>query len=324
MKRIFILLSLLLPAAMLLSCRGGAEPEAPAEAKHPVRRDSAGRAGLRVALLPTLDCLPFYYAGETGIYDSLGLSVDLRTFEAQADCDTALLGTWADVAASDLVTLRLQRRRGHPVSAVAATDGRWSLVVSRLLRVRRLSQAKERMVAVARQSYADYLTAEALQSEDMGYDDVFRPQINSLRIRLDMLYNDQVDLSVLPEPQASAARALGHRVIYTGRFPMGCIAAKDSVLADTVRAARVALLLRGYDEAVARLNNGGKRAALSLLHRVYKLSPAAVDSLRWPKFRPLHAPDGESIDRAVQYLRGQGLLGRNDGADNMVNKRFLK
>ena len=324
MKRIFILLSLLLPAVVMLSCRDGATPAAPAEAKQPVRHDSAVQAGLRVALLPTLDCLPFFYAGETGIYDSLGLSVELRTFGAQADCDTALLGTWADVSASDLVTVRLQRRRGHAVSAVAATDGRWSLVVSRLLRVRRLSQAKERMVAVARQSYADYLTSEALQSEGMGYDDVCRPQINALRLRLDMLYNDQVDLSVLPEPQASAARALGHRVIYTGRVAMGCIAAKDSVLADTVRAARVRLLLRGYDEAVARLNKGGKSVALPLLHRVYELSPAAVDSLRWPKFRPLHAPADESLDRAVQYLREQGLLRSDEGAGNMVNKRFLK
>lgn len=324
MKRIFILLSLLLPAVVMLSCRDGATPAAPAEAKQPVRHDSAVQTGLRVALLPTLDCLPFFYAGETGIYDSLGLSVELRTFGAQADCDTALLGTWADVSASDLVTVRLQRRRGHAVSAVAATDGRWSLVVSRLLRVRRLSQAKERMVAVARQSYADYLTTEALQSEGMGYDDVFRPQINALRLRLDMLYNDQVDLSVLPEPQASAARALGHRVIYTGRVAMGCIAAKDSVLADTVRAARVRLLLRGYDEAVARLNKGGKSAALPLLRRVYELSPAAVDSLRWPKFRPLHAPADESLDRAVQYLREQGLLRSDEGAGNMVNKRFLK
>lgn len=324
MKRIFILLSLLLPAVMVLSCRNEAAPAAPAEAEQPVRHDSATQAGLRVALLPTLDCLPFLYADEAGIYDSLGLSVELRTFEAQADCDTALLGTWADVSASDLVTVRLQRRRGHPVSVVAATDGRWSLVVSRLLRVRRLSQAKERMVAVARQSYADYLTTEALQGEGMGYDDVFRPQINALRLRLDMLYNDQVDLAVLPEPQVSAARALGHRVIYTGRVPMGCIAVGDSVLADTVRAARVGLLLRGYDEAVARLNKGGKGAALPLLRRVYELSPAAVDSLRWPKFSPLHAPDGESVDRAVQYLREQGLLRSDEGAGNMVNKRFLQ
>ena len=320
--RVPILLALC-ACVLAVSCRKPQQAPAAATstaAAAPARPDSSM---LRVALLPTLDCLPFYYAARMGIYDTLRLPVSLRTFDAQADCDTALLGTSADVAASDLVTARLMRARGSGVTVVAATDGPWSLVVSRLLRVRNLSQARDRLVAVARQSYADYLTAEALEKAGMGYGDVFRPQINALSLRLRMLDNDQVDLSALPEPQASAARAAGHRVIYTGRLPMGCIAVRAGLFSDSLRVRCVAVLLKGYARAVEELNEKGKAAAVPVLRDVYKLSPAAIDSLPWPKFRAPHAPAGERVDAAVSYLRQQGLLGAKDGAEGLINRKFL-
>ena len=45
---------------------------------------------LKIAVMPTLDCLPFYVASDCGIFDTLGLQVSLKCKTAQMDCDEAM------------------------------------------------------------------------------------------------------------------------------------------------------------------------------------------------------------------------------------------
>ena len=53
-------------------------------------------AALHVALVPNRDCLPIYYAERTGIYDSLGLKLQIASYGSQMDCDTTLMGNIAE------------------------------------------------------------------------------------------------------------------------------------------------------------------------------------------------------------------------------------
>jgi len=55
------------------------------------RWDSIDKASLKVGVLPTLDCLPLFVAHEERLFDTLGVTVHLKCFTAQMDCDTALL-----------------------------------------------------------------------------------------------------------------------------------------------------------------------------------------------------------------------------------------
>ena len=56
---------------------------------------------LRVAVMPTMSCLPVYYAERIGLADSLGLKMELRRYQAQMDIDTAILYGHADIAFTD-------------------------------------------------------------------------------------------------------------------------------------------------------------------------------------------------------------------------------
>ena len=51
------------------------------------RKDSAA---LKVAVMPTLDCLPLYVAQHYNLYDTLRGGVRLKYYKAQMDCDTAM------------------------------------------------------------------------------------------------------------------------------------------------------------------------------------------------------------------------------------------
>ena len=77
---------------------------------------------LHVALVPTMDNLPLYYAKETGIYDSLGLNIELLTYSSAMDCDTAFTNGEADGVVSDIVKANLWRSRGDSVKVVMRTE----------------------------------------------------------------------------------------------------------------------------------------------------------------------------------------------------------
>ena len=58
---------------------------------------------LHIALMPTLGCLPIYYAQRTGIADSLKLDICLLRYTAQMDIDTAIVRGHADIAYTDII-----------------------------------------------------------------------------------------------------------------------------------------------------------------------------------------------------------------------------
>ena len=88
------LIPLLLLLGIVCGCHSGQNDTATSQTGK-TRQDSLA---LKVALMPTLDCLPFYYAQRCGLFKELGLDIRLQTFNAQMDCDTAFARRHVDVS----------------------------------------------------------------------------------------------------------------------------------------------------------------------------------------------------------------------------------
>lgn len=58
--------------------------------KEKARLDSLDRAALKIAVMPTMDCLPIFLACDDSIFQQQGVDVHLRRYTAQMDCDTAI------------------------------------------------------------------------------------------------------------------------------------------------------------------------------------------------------------------------------------------
>lgn len=312
-------------AAVLASC-GGDRPAKDVKAVPPPQAGTDSTV-LRLALLPTVDCLPFYYAEAAGIYDTLGLrGLKLVTFSAQADADTALLGGSVQGGVTDLVRLGYHCGRGKKLVAVAATDGSWAFAACGSLRIRSVEKMKGRMVAISRLSASDCLSGEALQKNKMKYGDIYRPQINSFALRTSMLNENQIDGAVLPEPYATAARLAGHRLLPATGFSdmrLGCVAFSRKALADKATADALKLLLRGYDMAADTLNRRGIAACADLLLKDFHLARNVVDSLRLPRYGHARLPDGADIEKARTFLKERGRAGKRPAASAMVDATYL-
>ncbi|MCM1109071.1 MAG: ABC transporter substrate-binding protein [Clostridium sp.] len=293
-----------------------------------LKREAEDSAALKVALMPTLDCLPFFYAQEHGIYRSLNLPARLVTYNAQMDCDTALLRGHVELSYTDLVKAAALQGAGADLYVIAQTDGSEQLMANKNRPVKNVKQLKDRMVGLSRNGLGDFLTDRFSDSLQLTGMDVFKPQVNDVVLRADMLCNNMLDAAFLPEPHATRARLAGHREIYGSRqtrMNLTAIMATGQAATDTSRHAQIRLLLEGYDQAVAQMNAlTGTDSLRTLLSTVCHLSEAVIDNLPPLRFRPLEAPTGHRTDTVVKWVKRRRLVPESYRGDTLIITSFFQ
>lgn len=190
-------------------------------------------ANLIVAVTPTMDCLAAYIAVERGITDSLGIKVKLKTYTSRMDQDTAIARSRVDGLFTDSVDVAyLRSKRGVGTTVCGHTDAYWLLIAGRTTRINRLEQLGDKIIGCDRDAATNWLSTKVL-SRVKTKAEVYRVQVNDVRIRYNMLLVNAIDAVWLPEPYASSAIKHGHKQIYDSRKvskQLGVIAFSDKAV----------------------------------------------------------------------------------------------
>lgn len=245
-------------------------------------------AALKVAVLPTLDCMPVYLAKQKHWYDSTQVDLRLKVRNAQIDCDTALKGKSVEVAVTDLKRVEHMTKHGVGLLMMGPTDAYWQLIANRTARVKTAAQLGDKMVAMTRYSATDYLTDKALDGVKTSAP-VFRVQINDVLIRLDMLKNNEMDAMWLTEPQATTARMFKHTVIEDSRKMkehLGVVVTGAHLMKDKKRVKQLTAFVEGYNRACDSLNHYGVKHYADLVKAVCHTDGKTIDRL--PKYSYPH------------------------------------
>lgn len=264
----------------LTACGGDSQ-----EAMKQARREKfvADSLALKVAVTPTLDCLPFYLADEKGWFEQEGLSVRLFPYQAQMDQDTALLRHHVEGMTTDRERLKWLERQGAKLREVGTTNLKWQLLTYRVARIRHLLQLDEEMIAMTRYSATDMLAQKAIDSVGLKPERVFRIQVNDVGIRLGMLETGIMDAVLLPEPQATQARLGGHPVLMDTDslgLHLGIIVFTEEAMADSMRQHQVEQLLAVYQQALDSIAHYGLPHYRDVIVRCCKVKPEVVDSIK--------------------------------------------
>ena len=282
---------------------------------------------LKVALMPTLDCLPFYYAERCGLFKASGLDVRLQTFKSQMDCDTAFTRHHSDISYTDLIRAALLQSKGEGLYVFMQADGHHELVTAKSKRIRQTRHLKERMVAMARHSVTDLLLDTVIAQAKLDPSTVYHPQINDISLRCDMLRNATIDAAFLPEPYATQAKAEGNRSIYNSQklhlqlmaFMLSTQAATDKRKQEQVR-----LLLQCYNQAVEQINNEEAADSIRKILLQYPVNATTVDSLRLPVFKKAEKVRQENVSTALRFLTYRNLIVPQYTGDTLVTIKFIQ
>ena len=267
-----------------------------------MREDSAA---LKVAVLPTLDCLPIYLAKDHQMFDT-AVDIRLKLFTAQMDIDTALANQRVEVGVSDLVRIERLKKQGDSLRYLTSTNAYWQLVSNRGARILDLKHLDDKMLAMTRYSVTDLLGDLAVDSAKLKSERVFRIQINDVNVRLKMLENNEMDALILTEPQAAQARLLKHKVLMDTRkldMEMGVIVSQWKGMDEETRAKQLRAFTRGYNKACDSINQYGIENYASLIEKYCHVKPEALKQISKDlKFHRITLPREADVERAKAWL----------------------
>ena len=267
-----------------------------------MREDSAA---LKVAVLPTLDCLPIYLAKDHQMFDT-AVDIRLKLFTAQMDIDTALANHRVEVGVSDLVRIERLKKQGDSLRYLTSTNAYWQLVSNRGARILDLKHLDDKMLAMTRYSVTDLLGDLAVDSAKLKSERVFRIQINDVNVRLKMLENNEMDALILTEPQAAQARLLKHKVLMDTRkldMEMGVIVSQWKGMDEETRAKQLRAFTRGYNKACDSINQYGIENYASLIEKYCHVKPEALKKISKDlKFHRITLPREADVERAKAWL----------------------
>ena len=303
MKRLLYMLTAVL---LIASCGQSYEEKRRVSQKKRQQLLREDSAALKIAVLPTLDCLPLFVAKEIHLFDTLGADVRLKQFTAQMDCDTAVVGGRGEGMVTDLVRTERLIQKGTPMVYATTTNAYWQLFSNRTARIRTLKQLDDKMVAMTRYSVIDMLADMAMDSAKLARDRVFKIQVNDVHIRLKMLLNSEIDAVLLTEPQATQARLARHFLLQDSRrlsLQQGVVAFSEKAVKSKERQRQLEVFRKGYGMACDSLNRYGVGRYRQLVVKYCKLMPNQVDSLpKNLKFGPVVLPSQEEVERARKWL----------------------
>lgn len=299
MKRINYLL--ILAVLTFVSCgKSDKELQAERQAQKLAEREAYQKA-YKIAVMPTMDCLPAYLLKDSLLYDTAKVDIRLCRFNAQMDCDTAMIGGSVQAAFSDLVrTERLKHRNKVLMHYLTDTNLNWQLIADKDSKLKQLSDLSDKIVAMTRFSGSDLLTDMAVKKAKPKYQ-VFRVQVNDVLVRLAMLQNHEIDAYWFAEPQITKALAADNNSLFNSEdagVHLGVVAIMDKVRRQDEEAAFAA----AYDKAVEQINKNGVKYYSALIQKYMKVDESVVRALPDIKYTKIGPPRKADLLMARNFL----------------------
>lgn len=267
------------------------------------RKDSAA---LKIAVMPTLACLPLYVAEQEQLFDTLNGGVRLKPFKAYIDCDTALERKRVEGSVSDLVRAACIEKRGTKLRYVAVTNAYWQLITNKNSRIHQLKQLDDKMIAMTRFSVTDMLSDMIVDSVKLRDEHVFRVQINDVDVRMQMLQNNEMDALYFEEPLATMARQAKNAVVLDSRsmdMQMGVVVFREQEMRHPERHKQLDLFVKAYNAACDSINKKGIRHYRDIVMKKCGVAAAVVDSLpKNLKYQHAVGPRQKDVDRVQKWL----------------------
>ena len=278
MKRFFLIIAII---SLIVGCGQSYEETKRLNQAQRLRMFREDSAALKVAVMPTLDCLPVFVAKDRQFFDT-AVDIRLKQFTAQMDCDTALMRHRVEGSVTDLVRAERMMKSGVDLKYWTSTNAYWLLISNRQQRINDLKHLDDKMVAMTRFSATDLLTDRVIDSVKLDKDRVYKVQINDLSVRLLMLQNNEMDALWLSEPQATAARTMKHGVVYDTQkedVQLGVLAFNEKEMRHQERGKQLELFVEAYNQACDSINKYGVRHYRDLIVKRCKMKANLVDSL---------------------------------------------
>lgn len=280
---------------------------------------------LRLGAMSSMDYIPFVVAKKTGIYDSLGLDLEIIKFFSANDRDAAFQSNNIDGTVIDYTGAILQQSNGIPLKLIMKNDGFFYLIAGKESDVKTLSDLKGVNIAVSRNTVIDYSTDQFLEKANITEKEVNKPEINKIPLRFEMLQNNKIEATVLPDPFATIALNNGHHsVITTKELGISITGTMFTQSAIDNKNREIQVLILGYNAAIQYMKEQPLSVWGHILTQDAGVPESLIHAIQLPHYEKASLPQTKDIKQATDWLRGKKLIPETYSEELLMDESFIK
>jgi NitT/TauT family transport system substrate-binding protein len=294
-------------------------------------RPPTGAGSLRLALLPTIDVVPFYVAEAQGYFKQQGLNVELVPASSAAERDQLMATQQTDGEMTDLfsaVTFNATKPTLKVVRIVrqARSDAPlFSILVLKDSPIKTPQDLKGKEIAISQNTVIEYLTQRMLEKEGLSAADIKTTNIPAIPTRLQVLQQGQVPAANLPEPFTSLAVLQGARVVIDdSKYPeysQSVLIFRTDIV--TNRADDIKKFLVAYDKAIADIRATPDKFRNILIDKSRVPDPLK-DKYQFPPFADPSITTKAQWDDVIKWSLDKKLITAPIAYETAISTDFVK
>lgn len=263
---------------------------------------------ITMALMKAQDAVPIIIAKEKGYFEEEGLTVNLETFSNARDRDIAFQGSdEIDGALIDLVATAIYNESDIPVIVTSQSVGLFGIMSND--GVKELADIKDKKVIIAKNTAIDYILTQTLKSVGLTDQDVDIEEVPALPTRVELVSNNQADVTIVPEPFVTIGKSSGLSQLSTnielGVNPFVYVFKKEVL---ETKSEEVKAFYRAYNKVIDFINENDKSEYVDYIIDAVGYPESFREDLDIPNFPKHKLPSEQEVEDVFSWARERGLL----------------
>lgn len=285
-------------------------------------KEKTEKLTLKLGAMASMDYLPYVIAQQMGIYDSLGLNLEIVKFFSPNERDAALRAGEIDGTIIDYSGAAMQQAGGIDLALVVKHDGFFKVMASK--KIASLAELANKQVAISRNTVIEYACDQMLTLGNLNELDIQKVEVNKIPLRLEMLLSNKIDAGIFPDPFSTIAERSGFH----------CLASTTDMHISVTGTAFLRKAINNKGDAIKRLLEGYNRGVLFIRERPrsdwarFLIEDVQVPeqfskTIELPAYTMAEMPSEDDIKRTIDWLRSKQLVDENYTGDNLLDKQFI-
>lgn len=292
---------------------------------NPENKKSNKTATLQLGVMSSMDYLPLAVAQREGYFEKAGLDIKLHKFYSANERDAAFQSKNIDGCVIDFTGAVLQKAGGIDLKLTSKCDAPFYIIVGKNTNINNPEDLKGKQVAVSQNTVIDFIVDMALKSAGLTGTDIKKVEINKIPVRFEMLRNEKIDATGLPNPFALMAEKEGDKIITSnddlGFAITGIIFHQKAI---DEKSDLIKKMYEAYNMGVEYLQNHTPLDIKDILVKDFGFpSDLVTDKLAY-RYTSAQLPAEKDIEATVEWLKERSLIKSDFNHATVLDSQFIQ
>lgn len=307
MKKFTALTTLTVAALALLSACAPKEADVKPASSSSKTETTTKVTKFTVGAMPAPDSLPLYVAEKEGFFKAQHLDVKLQSFKSPKDRDAAIAGGQLNAAVTDILAFTTYTNGDLGWKIGTGLTGYFGIVTSND-QVKSVADLKGKTAATTPRQTPTFYLDQQLEAAGLTPEDVTIQDVPPIPVRLQLVEAKKADLTILPDPFLSMAKAKGLRVIKQSdpkTYQSTLLAFDKTLSADPATRTR---FYKAYNQAVKAINDHKASDYQDILTKDLGFPEPVAAKFTLPTYTKAKAVPAKMVADAFSYAHKNGTL----------------